>query len=187
MKKLNLAIIGQGRSGRDIHGKFLKSEDNTLYNVVAIVEADAQRRQRALEEYPGCKVYSDYTELFDVEGIDLVTNATYSEMHYPITKDLLEHGFNVLTEKPFARILSSPIKQRSTIAPRSIVEFCAAIKSTALTSTPIYAPESSVPFWTSDAPSIVVFASILTSRTKRVPTILQPAPIVPIFLRIMVA
>ncbi|MBQ5764517.1 MAG: Gfo/Idh/MocA family oxidoreductase [Clostridia bacterium] len=103
MKKLNLAIIGQGRSGRDIHGKFLKSEDNTLYNVVAIVEADAQRRQRALEEYPGCKVYSDYTELFDVEGIDLVTNATYSEMHYPITKDLLEHGFNVLTEKPFAR------------------------------------------------------------------------------------
>ena len=26
MKKLNVAIIGQGRSGRDIHGAFFKSE-----------------------------------------------------------------------------------------------------------------------------------------------------------------
>ena len=28
MKKLNVAIIGQGRSGRDIHGAFFKSEYN---------------------------------------------------------------------------------------------------------------------------------------------------------------
>ena len=33
MKKLNVAIIGQGRSGRDIHGAFFKSEYNEKYNV----------------------------------------------------------------------------------------------------------------------------------------------------------
>ncbi len=38
MKKLNVAIIGQGRSGRDIHGVFFKGELNTKYNVVAIVD-----------------------------------------------------------------------------------------------------------------------------------------------------
>ena len=103
MKKLKLAIIGQGRSGRDIHGKFYKSEQNDVVAVVAVVEADARRRERALKEYPGCKVYADYRELFDVEGIDVVVNDTYSQMHYEITKDLLEHGFNVLVEKPFAR------------------------------------------------------------------------------------
>lgn len=103
MKKLNMAIIGQGRSGRDIHGKYLISEDNEMYNVVAVVELDPERRQRALEEYPSCKVYEDYTELFALSGIDLVLNASYSEMHYDITKDLLLHGFNVLVEKPMAR------------------------------------------------------------------------------------
>jgi len=103
MKKLKLAIIGQGRSGRDIHGKFYKSQQNDIVDVVAVVEADGRRRERALEEYPGCKVYADYRELFDVEGIDVVVNDTYSQMHYEITKDLLEHGFNVLVEKPFAR------------------------------------------------------------------------------------
>lgn len=103
MKKLNLAIIGQGRSGRDIHGRYFKTDANVYFNVVAVVDADARRRNRALEEYPGCKVYENYQELFDVEGIDLVVNSTYSHMHYGITKDLLLHGFNVLVEKPFAR------------------------------------------------------------------------------------
>ena len=38
MKKLNVAIIGQGRSGRDIHGAFFKSEFNEKFNVIAVVE-----------------------------------------------------------------------------------------------------------------------------------------------------
>lgn len=33
MEKLNLAIIGQGRSGRDIHGSFYRSERNLYYKV----------------------------------------------------------------------------------------------------------------------------------------------------------
>ena len=103
MKQLKLAVIGQGRSGRDIHGRFYKSEDNDIFEVAAVVEADALRRERALEEYPGCEVYADYTELFGREDLDLVVNASYSQMHYCITKDLLTHGFNVLVEKPFAR------------------------------------------------------------------------------------
>lgn len=103
MEKLKLAIIGQGRSGRNIHGHYLKSEYNDLYEVVAIVDQDAQRRARALEEYPGCQVYADYTELFARDDLDLVVNSTYSNLHYPITKDLLLHKFNVLVEKPFGR------------------------------------------------------------------------------------
>lgn len=103
MKKLKLAVIGQGRSGRDIHGLFYKSDKNDIFEVAAVVEADEQRRERAKEEYPGCEVYTDYRELFGREDLDLVVNSTYSHMHYPITKDLLKHGFNVLVEKPFAR------------------------------------------------------------------------------------
>lgn len=101
MKKLNIAIIGQGRSGRDIHGKFFRSEKNKKYNVVAVVDAIEHRRNRAKEEY-GCDVYADYRELFGRDDIDLVVNSTFSHMHAPICIDLLEHGFNVVCEKPFA-------------------------------------------------------------------------------------
>ena len=102
MKKLNVAIIGQGRSGRDIHGLYFKSEQNTQYNVVAVVDAIAERRERAAQEY-GCDVYADYRELFDRNDIDLVVNSTFSHMHAPVSIDLLEHGFNVVCEKPFAK------------------------------------------------------------------------------------
>ncbi len=102
-KKLNLAIIGQGRSGKDIHGGYYVSERNEYFNVKYVVDKDASRREKALNMYPGCETLADYRELLALKDIDLVVNASYSEMHYDITKDLLEHGFNVLSEKPFAK------------------------------------------------------------------------------------
>lgn len=103
MKKLNVAIIGQGRSGRDIHGKYFLSEANTKYTVVAVVDAIEARRNRAKEEYPDVDVYADYTELFGRTDIDLVINSTFSQQHAEITIDLLNHGFNVVCEKPMAK------------------------------------------------------------------------------------
>ncbi|MBO7385599.1 MAG: Gfo/Idh/MocA family oxidoreductase, partial [Clostridia bacterium] len=102
MNKLNVAIIGQGRSGRDIHGRFFRSEANDKFRVAAVVDALEDRRDRAKEEY-GCDVYADYRDLFGRTDIDLVVNSTFSHMHTPVTIDLLEHGFNVICEKPFAK------------------------------------------------------------------------------------
>lgn len=102
MKKLNVAIIGQGRSGRDIHGEFFKSDLNTKYNVVAVIDALEERRIRAKEEW-GCDIYADYRELLGRDDIDVVVNSTFSHMHADITIDLLKHGFNVVCEKPFAK------------------------------------------------------------------------------------
>ena len=103
MKKVRVAIIGQGRSGRDIHGQFFRCTANTKYEVVAVVDKDEFRRERALKEYPGCEVFESYTALYDRKDIDVVVNASYSEMHYPISKDLLQHGLNVLVEKPMGK------------------------------------------------------------------------------------
>lgn len=102
MKTLNVAIIGQGRSGRDIHGAFFRGPLNTKFKVVAVVDALEERRIRAKEEY-GCDVYASYQELFGRTDIDLVVNATFSHMHSAVAIDLLEHGFNVIVEKPFAK------------------------------------------------------------------------------------
>lgn len=103
MDKLNLAIIGQGRSGKDIHGAYLQSEKNQSFSVRYVVETDPFRRETAEKTYPGCKALASFEELYGLEDVDLVVNATYSDAHYAITKALLEHGFHVLVEKPFAR------------------------------------------------------------------------------------
>lgn len=102
MKKLKVAVIGQGRSGRDIHGKYFLERGKELYQVVAVVDELEIRRERAKREFD-CDVYENYTELFGREDIDLVVNASFSHMHPAITIDLLNHGFNVLVEKPMAR------------------------------------------------------------------------------------
>ena len=101
MKKLRVAIVGQGRSGRNIHGAFFRSDCNDKFEVVAAVDAIASRRERAAREY-GCDVYADHRELYGREDIDLVVNSTFSHMHYPVSMDLLTHGFNVVVEKPFS-------------------------------------------------------------------------------------
>ncbi len=103
MDKLKIAIIGQGRSGRNIHGAFFKSESNKICEVVAIVELDEARRELAKKEFPGAVILDDYKLLYDMKDVELVVNATYSNDHYSITMDLLSAGMNVVVEKPMAR------------------------------------------------------------------------------------
>ena len=113
-KKLKIAILGQGRSGRDIHAENMRHERlKDKFQIAAIAEPLEKRRERAKNELGGfgCEILSDYTELFGKAGtgkpgeggIDLVVNAAPSHLHAPITLDLLNHGFNVLCEKPFAK------------------------------------------------------------------------------------
>lgn len=104
MQKLRIAIIGQGRSGRDIHGAYLQTPAaKEKFEVVAIVDQQPDRQKRAAEEF-GCRVFEKYEDLYYIaDSIDLVINSTYSFQHHDITIDLLNHGFNVVCEKPAAR------------------------------------------------------------------------------------
>ena len=80
MKKLRIAIIGQGRSGRDIHGNYFLTPENNIIEVVAVVDAIEDRRERAKKDF-GCDVYADYRELFERRDIDLIVNASFSHQH----------------------------------------------------------------------------------------------------------
>jgi len=101
MKQIKVGIIGQGRSGRNIHGFYLRLVPE-MYKIVAIVDPLEERRKRAEVEF-GCDTYLDYRKMFERNDLDLVVNATPSNLHVPVTKEFLERGFNVLCEKPLAR------------------------------------------------------------------------------------
>ncbi|OHD67985.1 MAG: oxidoreductase [Spirochaetes bacterium RBG_13_68_11] len=101
-ERIRVGIIGQGRSGRDIHAHALATVVPGLYEIVAVADLQQERCDRAVKEL-GCKAYTDYRKLFAHEDIDLIVNASPSHLHVPITLEALEAGFNVLCEKPVAR------------------------------------------------------------------------------------
>ena len=98
---MKVAILGMGRSGRDIHGRYLQTVADK-YQIAYVADPVPERRARAEEEY-GCQTFADYKEIFAKTDIDLVINATPSHLHYPITMELLAAGHNVLCEKPLAQ------------------------------------------------------------------------------------
>lgn len=100
-KVLKVGIIGQGRSGRDIHGNLLV-QIKEYYTIVAVADSIPERQKRAEQEY-GCKAYAAWEEMVANEELDLVVNASPSHLHFPITLELLNKGFHVLCEKPLAK------------------------------------------------------------------------------------
>jgi scyllo-inositol 2-dehydrogenase (NADP+) len=100
MSIVRAAILGQGRSGRDIHGAHL-SKDTGRYRIVAVVDALEERRARAAAEY-GCATYADPARLLERDDVDLVVNAAPSRFHVPLSLQFLEAGFHVLCDKPLA-------------------------------------------------------------------------------------
>lgn len=98
---IRVGVIGQGRSGRDIHTEALKKLGDKFV-IAAVSDELEERRDRAARDY-GCDTYSSYKEMMKRTDLDLIVNATPSHLHVPVSLELLEAGFNVLCEKPLAR------------------------------------------------------------------------------------
>ena len=50
----------------------------------------------------GVKFYTDYKKMAEEVKPDVIHNLLPHYLHYPVTKDLVEMGFNVFCEKPIA-------------------------------------------------------------------------------------
>lgn len=102
MKKIRVGIIGQGRSGRDIHAKCLINRVSARYEVAAVCDIRPERCKESQQE-TGCRVYTDYHEMLNDRTIDLVVNATMSHQHVPVSLDIIASGHHLLSEKPLAK------------------------------------------------------------------------------------
>ena len=106
MKRIRIGIIGQGRSGRDIHRHLFETYPalKARYEVVAI--ADPIRERWAMDGItpsPELKTYENYKDMLEDKRVDLFINATRSMDHIPVSIELLEKGLNVISEKPLGR------------------------------------------------------------------------------------
>lgn len=103
MQVLRVGIIGQGRSGRDIHAHYLQTPSGKeKFKIVIVADLLKDRCQRAEQEI-GCESTQDYHDFFKRDDLDLIVNSTPSNLHAPVSREILKAGFNVLCEKPLAR------------------------------------------------------------------------------------
>ncbi len=102
MKQLKVAILGQGRSGYNIHVRWLRNEPEK-FKIVAVADLIEERTKECAEEF-GAKTYRDYKELLTDKTLelDLVINALPSTLHTEGTIAALEAGYDVVSEKPLA-------------------------------------------------------------------------------------
>jgi len=121
-KIIGVAIAGQGRSGYDIHARWLR-EAPRQYRIVAVADKMGARRREAAREL-GCKTYTDYSDLLGHEGVDLFINALPNNLHPKGTLAALRAGMNVVCEKPLAtkvsdvdKMIAAARKGRCLLAP----------------------------------------------------------------------
>ena len=95
-----VGIAGQGRSGYDIHARWLR-EATGQYKIVAVADERDDRRQEAIRAF-GCRAYPTWQELIADKDLDLFVNALASTLHPKATIEALKAGHNVVCEKPLA-------------------------------------------------------------------------------------
>lgn len=96
MDTLKVGIIGYGYWGPNLARNFFEIPTAELK---AVVDVKDDRLQRAHSLYPSIAMTHDYNDLFKMD-LNAVVVSTPPALHYSIAKDCLEHGLNVLVEKP---------------------------------------------------------------------------------------
>ena len=106
---MRVGIIGLGRAGQ-IHLEAWKSAHGATVGAVADRSADVRRRARQ----SGFRAYADPLEMMAEEVLDAVSICTPPASHAPVAMACLEHGLDVLCEKPLAIVRRDALQMLRT-------------------------------------------------------------------------
>ncbi|MBQ6182464.1 MAG: Gfo/Idh/MocA family oxidoreductase [Clostridia bacterium] len=98
MKKFRSAVVGCGNIF-PMHAVSITRVENA--ELVAVCDIKEDRAKKKAEEF-GCKYYLDYKEMIEKENLDVIHICLPHYLHPIVAIYALEHGVNVMTEKPMA-------------------------------------------------------------------------------------
>ncbi len=101
LKRIRTALVGYGLGGKCFHAPFIASLPE--YELVAVLERNKNESQ---ERYPWVKVVRSMEELLEDESIELVVITTPNFSHFPLAKQALLAGRNVVVDKPMTVTLA---------------------------------------------------------------------------------
>ncbi len=108
-KKLKVGIIGTGWIAESHIQSYKNMPD---VEVVAAADLIPGKAEKFMKKFgvEGVRFYPSHKELIDNEELDAVSVCTYNRQHAAPTIYALEHGVNVLLEKPFTVTLDEAIE-----------------------------------------------------------------------------
>ncbi len=108
-KKVKIGIIGTGWIAEAHIHEYLKMEDVEVVGLADLVpgKAEAFAKKYGVE---GARCYESGHAMLEAEELDGVSICTYNTQHAPCAIDALEHGVNVMLEKPFTVTLEEAIE-----------------------------------------------------------------------------
>ncbi|MBA2666906.1 MAG: Gfo/Idh/MocA family oxidoreductase [Trueperaceae bacterium] len=97
-RPVRVGVIGAGAWGPHVARTFAEETTSAL---VVLADLDEERLALAQRRFPGVRITTDYSTLFDMT-LDAVAIATPPDTHHAIAKACLQQGLHCLVEKPLA-------------------------------------------------------------------------------------
>jgi len=99
-RTLRVGIVGYGGAGRGIHARLVREAG---HEVTAVVVRSPERREAAVEDWPGAGLHDDLAGLVaDRDAYDVVVVASPSALHADHATTLARAGVPVVVDKPLA-------------------------------------------------------------------------------------
>lgn len=107
-KKIKVGIIGTGWIAEAHVLNYLKCPDVEIVAAADLVDGKAEKFCKA-NGIEGVRLYPDHKSMIDNEELDAVSVCTYNRTHAECSIYALEHGVNVLLEKPMCVTLDEAV------------------------------------------------------------------------------
>lgn len=106
-KKIRIGIIGTGGVAQQHIGAYKRQPDVEIVAGADLVPGKAEKffKDRSVN----AEAFTDYKEMIDTVPMDAVSVCTYNRSHAECTIYALEHGINVLLEKPMTVTLDEAV------------------------------------------------------------------------------
>ncbi len=106
---IDVGLTGFGLAGRAFHAPVIRGVPGL--RLAAILQRSGTQ---AAEQYPDVRIVRSVEELLSIESVRLIVIATPNDTHYPLARQCLTAGRDVLVDKPFTSTLAEAV---------SLVEF----------------------------------------------------------------
>ncbi len=93
---IEVGLVGFGLAGRAFHAPVIRAVPGM--HLAAILQRTGKE---AGEKYPDVRIVRSLEELLSIREIQLVVIATPNDTHYPMARQCLEAGRDVVVDKPF--------------------------------------------------------------------------------------
>src|SRR5260370_37701450 len=104
MPMIEVGLIGFGLAGRAFHAPVIRAVPGL--HLAAILQRSGAE---AAELYPDVPIVRSMNELLAIPQIRLIVIATPNETHYPLARQCLEAGRDVVVVKPFTKSLGESV------------------------------------------------------------------------------